>query len=98
MEVYRYWDERPQPVHSDDPDLPSIVFVRHGKEALWVITSYALETRTVRVQIDLASMGLPAASRLVNVETGEAWDITDRATVLDLPSHDVREFRIVPKG
>ncbi len=96
VEVYRYWDERDQPVTANDADLPTIVFVRRGIEAIWVTTNNAPEPKSPQVHMDLKAMGFAGACRLVNIETGDQQVITGQPLSLELASHDLRAFRLLP--
>lgn len=96
LEVYRYWDERPQPVRADNSDLPSIVYSLPGKEALFAVTSYAQHDVTADLAVDLDALGLPAGCVAVDVESGERLLLNGRRLSFPLRKHDVREFRLLP--
>lgn len=98
VQVYRYWDERPQPVRSDDPALPTIVFVQPGVEALWVITNYAPETRRATVRIDLRAMGLADPCTLVDIEDGRRVELSGGQLHFKLGAHDLRAFRLMKES
>jgi len=96
VEVYRYWDRRPQPVRTGSDDLPAIVFARIGEEAIVAITSYADGDRTAQVAIDFAALGFPHGARVLDVETGTELRLEGNRLRFALKQHDLREFRILP--
>ncbi len=98
VEVYRYWDERPQPVVASCPDLPTIVFSLKGREAIVVITSYSEQDETAEVTIDPATLGFVEGYAVTDVETGERLPVTMNRLRFPLQRHDVREFRITTAG
>ena len=98
LEAYRYWDERPQPVTSGDPDLPTIVYSVKGKEAVFAVVSYAEADVEAEVRIDPAALGFERGYRVLNVETGEELPVRDDAARVTVRKHDIREFRIVSGG
>lgn len=93
LKVWRYWDDRPQPVHADDPDLPTLVYGDPNQVALVLVVSYADEDRPCLLKVDFAALGLPAGSRWVDAETGQPAtpDFT-------LKKHDLRLLWILPPG
>jgi len=93
LKVWRYWDDRPQPVQADDPDLPTLVYGDPNQAALVLVVSYADEDRHCMLQVDFAALGLPASSRFVDAETGlpATPDFT-------LKKHDLRLLWILPPG
>jgi len=96
LEVYRYWDERPQPVIADNPELPTIVYCIPGREAVVVVTSYEEEDVQATINIDSKAMGFTGDYRLVDVESGVEVPTQDHKFSFPLKKHDVREFRILP--
>jgi len=96
VEVYRYWDDRPQPVVADDPDLPTIVYVVKGHEALFAITSYAEEDRATTISIDPKPLGLEGGYVVVDAESGQRVPVRNDRLALKIRKHDVREFRLLP--
>ncbi len=94
--VYRYWEERPQPVAADDPDLPGIVYSVPGEEALCVFTNFAGESREARVRIDLGALGLQGPCETVDIETGARQDVRPEGLCFTLRSHDLKAFRVRP--
>jgi len=98
LEVYRYWDDRPQPVATGHPDLPTIVYSLPGKEALIGVTSYAEQDVDATLTIDPKPLGLEAGYRVVDAETGDAVPTQGNALKFTLKKHDVREFRLLPNA
>jgi hypothetical protein len=96
VQVYRYWDERPQPVVANNPDLPTIVYSVPGKEAVFVVTSYAEQDVTANVSVDAKALGLGDGCRLTDVESGESFPVRDGRATFPLKKHAVREFGIAP--
>jgi len=96
VQVYRYWDERPQPVTSGDPDLPTIVYSVKGKEAVFAVTGYADKDTQATLTIDPKTLGFPGAYRVLDAETDKEVPIQDHKLTFPLKKHDVREFRLVP--
>jgi hypothetical protein len=98
VEVYRYWDERPQPVVASSPDLPTIVFSRKGREATAVITSYSEQDETAEVTIDPATLGFTQGYEVTDVESGERLNVANNTVTFPLKRHDVRELRLTAAG
>jgi len=97
LEAYRYWDERPQPVRTTNPDIPTLVYAVPGKEALAVIVSYARQDEEVAVRVDLEALGLPGDSVLTDAESGERFNLNPDGTLpLPLKRHDIRLLRVLP--
>lgn len=96
LEVYRYWDERAQPVVTDDPDLPTIVYSISGQEAVFAVTSYVEEDTQANLTIKPNVLGLKKGYLLTDVETGKEISIQNNGFSFILKKHDVREFRILP--
>lgn len=92
--VYKYWEDRPQPAVTGDPDLPTIVYSVPGEEALVGVVSYAREEREAALRLDLAALGLEAGCRAVDVETGEELPVTDGVVSFPLAAHDIRLVRL----
>jgi hypothetical protein len=97
FEVYRYWDERPQPVVADSPDLPTIVYSLKGKRALVGITSYAEQDATAKLTIDPAALGFEQGYTVTDVESGETLPVQANHLTLPIRKHDVRELQFVPE-
>jgi hypothetical protein len=94
VRAFRYWDDEPQPVRSDDPDVPVIVYSVEGEVAVVGVTSYAPADRKVRLRLDTGVLGLPANLRVVNTETGVEIPVSDGALVMDLKKHDTCVLRV----
>jgi hypothetical protein len=94
LQVYRYWDELPQPVRSDAPDVPAIVYAVPGEVAVAVITSYAARDRTVRLSVDAHALGFTGGVRMMDVERAEPVAVSSGVAAISLPRHDVRALRI----
>ncbi len=97
VEVYRYWDERQQPVFAANPNLPGIVYVLKGKEALFAITSYAQKDETAEVTILPRLLGFKGSYQVIDVETGRPLPVSGNKIKFLLKKHDLREFRLVPE-
>lgn len=97
LKVYRYWDERPQPIQTGDPDLPCIVYSLPGKEAVVVVTSYAREDRKAVLQVNPQALGFGGSYEVYDVESGERMPVENDRFAFQLKKHDVREFRLVAK-
>ncbi len=96
LEVYRYWDERIQPIIADNTDLPTIVYSVPEKEAIFVITSYAEQDAQANIKIDTKTLGFTNSYKVIDVESGEEMSIKDNTLSFTLRKHDVREFRVLP--
>ena len=90
LDVYRYWDERPQPVKATSGDIPTIVYSAPGKRALAIATSYSTKDETVTLEVDLKALGLPAGCRVRDAETGDALTIKDGKLTFGLKKHDLK--------
>ncbi|MFP4056819.1 MAG: glycoside hydrolase domain-containing protein [Candidatus Brocadiia bacterium] len=97
LEVYRYWDDRPQPVDTGHPDLPAIVYSLPGKEAIIGVTSYAERDVAAAITIDPKPLGLADGYRVTDAETGEPVPCQDDTLELTIRKHDVRELRLLPR-
>jgi len=95
LEVFRYWDERPQPVSSNDPDLPGIVYLAPGREAVVVVTNYAETDKQAVLTIDPEALGMKAGCTATDIETGKSLPVANNRIGFKLGKHDVRELRIV---
>jgi hypothetical protein len=96
LQVYRYWDERPQPVTANHPDLPTIVYSVPGREAIVAVTSYARQDVDAILTVAPPGLGFATLGPAVDVETGEALPLTGNRLNFRLRKHDVREFRLSP--
>jgi hypothetical protein len=95
VEVYRYWDDRPQPVVADSPDLPTIVYSLKGKEAVFAVTSYSEKDLKTAITMDPKALGFEGAYRVVDAETGNEEPVQSSKLSLTIKKHDVREFRVI---
>ncbi|MBE3131894.1 MAG: hypothetical protein IMZ55_00330, partial [Acidobacteria bacterium] len=98
LQVYRYWDERPQPVRADSPDVPTIVYVVPGREAVAVATNYSQKDQPVTLTVDAKAMGLAGAVRVTNAETGEPVPMEGGKVRLALKKHDVVVLRLAAEA
>jgi len=94
--VYRYWEDRPVPVTSGHPEVPTIVYSVPGKEALAAVVSYSRQDEPVTVRADLNALGLPADAKVTDAETGEALELAAATLSFTLKKHDVRLLRFGP--
>jgi hypothetical protein len=94
LEVYRYWDERPQPATTGNPDLPLIVYSLPGREALIGVVSYLGEDTDVTLDIDLDALGLGDDAQAVDAETGEAIAMEGGKARFPLKRYDLRMVRV----
>ena len=94
LKVYKYWEERPQPVKATSADFPCIVYSVPGKEALVVVTSYAGKDDNVSMTVDAKALGFTGAWTTVNTETGAAVPATDGRLTFPLKMHDVCVLRL----
>jgi len=90
LDVYRYWDERPQPVVSDNADAPTIVYSVPGKQAVVAVASYSRKDEQVALKVDLKALGLDASCKVVDAETGQELPLQDGKVGFLLKKHDVR--------
>jgi hypothetical protein len=93
--VYKYWEDRPLPVSTGQPDLPAIVYSVPGKEALVAVVSYSRQDESVTVTADLKTLGLPAACKVTDAETGDAVAQAGGKFSFSLKKHDIRLLRFV---
>lgn len=93
LEVYRYWDDRPQPVSSGNPDLPAIVYSLKGREAVAAVTSYSQRDEDVELSVDLPALGFAGGCKVVDVETLAELPIRDGKLHFRLKRHDVKVLR-----
>ncbi len=96
LEVWRYWDERPQPVSANHPDLPTIVYAVPSRQAVAAVVSYAEKDMPTTLTINPASMGFSGAYAVTDVETNEVLPVKDNRVSFTLKKHDIRELRIRP--
>ncbi len=97
VEAFRYWDDRPQPVKADDPDLPTIVYSVKGEEAVFAVVSYADRDVTANVAVDAAALGFPGGCKVVDTETDQEVPVADGKLSFPLKKHDIRVCRVVAR-
>jgi hypothetical protein len=97
LEVWRYWDERPQPVAATNPDVPTIVYAVPGRKAVVVATSYAAKDETVTLKVDLEALGLTGRCRIVDAETQQRLPLADGRVRFGLKKHDVKVLLLSPE-
>jgi len=98
LKVYKYWDERPQPVRSVNPDIVSIVYSVPGKAAVAAITSYAGQEVDAVLSVDAKALGFPQGCNVANVEGGAELSVENGTLRLPFKKHELRVLRISPKG
>jgi hypothetical protein len=94
VDVFRYWDPRPQPVVAQGADWPSIVYSRKGEEAIVAVTSYADCDLSAGLRIQPDALGLGDKFRVVDVETGAALAVENNVLPLRLKKHDLKVLRL----
>ncbi len=95
MVAYRYWDEKPQPIYADNPDLPGIVYCVPGREALYAITSYSPKDEECIVHIKADVLGLQNY-KIIDVDSGKEMEVENDTMRFLLKKHDLKVFRILP--
>ncbi|MGC8668801.1 MAG: glycoside hydrolase domain-containing protein [Chthonomonadales bacterium] len=98
VRAYRYWDDTPPPVRSQDPDFPTIVYSVKGKEAVFAVVSYSDAAKDVDLFIDAAALGFPGGCRVVNTETSAPVPVVNRRITIHLKKHDLCICRILANG
>jgi hypothetical protein len=96
--VYRYWDDRPQPVVASSPDVPTIVYSVPGKKAVVAAVSYSSKDENVSLAVDAKALGFAGPLRASDGETGEAMALNAGKITLPLKRHDVRVLVLEPEG
>jgi len=94
LEVYKYWEDRPQPVASDHADIHTIVYSVRGQEAVTAVVSYAREAADVTLKVDEKALGLDRGYSVTNAETAEPIDADGSSIRLRLKKHDIRVLRL----
>lgn len=92
-QVYRYWDDRPQPVRSLNPDIVCIVYSLPAKAAIVAMTSYSTKDETVAVAVDAKALGFPSGCVVTDVESGSELPIENGAITLPIKKHDLKLLR-----
>jgi len=97
VEAYRYWDERPQPVVTDSPDLPTIVYSVKGQEAVFAVVSYAEAEAAANCTIHPDALGMTAGYVVTDTESGQELPVADDRLSFPLRKHDIRVLKVVPR-
>jgi len=92
--VYRYWDERQQPVYTKNKDLPGIVYSVGGKEALYGVVSYLKEDAEETVFIESDKLGL-SRYKVIDIDTNQEIPVENNTFKLNIKKHDLKVFRII---
>jgi hypothetical protein len=98
LQVYKYWDERLQPVRATIPDIVSIVYSVPGKEAVAAITSYAENQQDAEIFVDTNALGFAEGCTLTDVEGSSHWPVVNGMIQLPLKKHELKVLRLSPKG
>lgn len=94
VEVYRYWDQRVQPMVSENTNLPGIVFVRKGVETLFYITSYAQQDEQAIIHIDAIALGFTGEYYVTDLESREKLAVENNVLQFTIKMNDLRGFRL----
>ena len=97
IEVYRYWDERAQPIKATSPDLLTIVYSRKGKEAIVIVSSYSGKDEDAVLTIDTATLGFPYGYTVLEMEKNTIVEADDDHLSFSLKKHDFRQFKLIAK-
>lgn len=97
VRAYRYWDDTPPPVRSEDTRFPTIVYSVPGKEAVFAVVSYADGDSDVDLSVDAAALGFRNGFRVADTETGAEVPVVDGHLRFPLKKHDIRICRILAK-
>ena len=98
LTVYRYWDDRPQPVAATNPDVPTIVYSVPGKQAVVAVVSYSQKDENVTLAVDAKALGFAGAWRATDGETGAAVAVEGGKIAFPLKKHDVRVLVLAAEG
>ena len=98
VQVWRYWDDRPQPVQTGHPLLLGIVYCCRGLEAIIAICSYAEEDVSTTMSIDAGPLGFIDGYEVTDIETGQPIPMVGNALGLHVKRHDIREMRLRPRS
>jgi hypothetical protein len=98
LTVYRYWDDRPQPVAATNPDVPTIVYSVPGKQAVVAAVSYSQKDENVTLAVDSKALGFAGAWRATDGETGAAVAAEGGKIAFPLKKHDVRVLVLAAEG
>jgi hypothetical protein len=98
LQIFKYWDERPQPVKAADADIVSIVYSVPGKDAVAALTNYSAKDEDASVTVDAKVLGFAGGCTVTNAEGGAELPLQDGKVVLPLKKHELKVLRISPKG
>jgi len=98
LQVFKYWDERPQPLKAANPDVVSIVYSVPGKLAVAAITSYAEKDEDAQVSVDAKALGFPDGCIVTSAEGGAELTVENGVIQLRRKKHELKLLRISPKG
>jgi hypothetical protein len=98
LTVYRYWDDRPQPVAATNPDVPTIVYSVPGKQAVVAAVSYSQKDENVTLAVDAKALGFAGAWRATDGETGAAVAVEGGKIAFPLKKHDLRVLVLAAEG
>jgi hypothetical protein len=98
LRVYKYWDERPQPVAPAHPDVVGIVYSVPGKTAIAAVTNYADTKLDARMRVNAGVLGFPQGCRVTDVEGGAELPVKDGTLLLPLAKHELKLLRFSTKG
>ncbi len=98
LQVYKYWDERPQPVKAASPDVVSIVYSVPGKEAVAALTSYAEKDEAAVVSVDAKALGFAEGCVVTDMDNGAELPLQKDTIMVPLNKHALKVLRLTPKG
>ena len=98
LQVFKYWEERPQLVKAANPDVVSIVYSVPGKVAVAAITSYAEKEVDATVSVDAKALGFGDECTVTDVEGGAELPIANGLLQLPLKKHELKVLRLSPRG
>ncbi|HOK57036.1 MAG TPA: hypothetical protein PKV21_06620 [bacterium] len=92
--VYRYWDERQQPIYTKNPDLPGIVYCIPGKESLYGVVSYLKEDTedTVFIHPEILKLN---KYKVIDMETNQEIPVENNTFKLKIKKYDFKVFKVV---
>lgn len=96
LQVFRYWDEREQPIKTDNPDLPAIVYALPSRQAIASVVSYADSDKTARVTIDANALGFKDYT-VSDAESGAVLPVENNTISFPLKKHDLKMLKVVAK-
>jgi hypothetical protein len=98
LQVYKYWEERPQPVKAKNPETVSIVYCVPSKAAVAAITSYAKKDEDATVSVDVQALGFTDGCIVTNAAGGAELPLRNGTISIPLKKHDLIVLRLSPKG